>query len=261
MSFVNAGGHRLHYEWHGPGPGTAPALVFLHEGLGCVSMWRDFPARLAEATGCGAMVYSRWGYGRSDAIDQARPVSFMHDEAEGPLPELLNHFGIEDAILVGHSDGASISLIYTGRIGKYVRALILEAPHVYVEDFNIRSIEEIKTVYETTDLRDRLARHHGDNVDSAFRGWNDVWLDPEFRKWNIEDCLPGVRVPTLVIQGRDDQYGTADQVDAVCRQVAGPCETLLLAECGHSPHREQTEATFAAMKSFIDRVRAGDLAA
>ena len=258
MPFVEADGARLEYEWHGPPPDAAPTLVFLHEGLGCVTMWRDFPAALGAATGCGVLVYSRRGYGKSDPIDGKRPVRFMHDEAERSLPAVLAALDVRDAILVGHSDGASISLIYAGSNGAGVRGLILEAPHVFVEPICTESIREIKGVYETTDLREKLERHHGTNVDGAFYGWNDVWLDPEFASWNIEEYLPRIGKPTLVIQGADDEYGTVAQVDAIARQVAGPCEVAILPECGHSPHRDQPEATLAAMTTFIDQFMKAD---
>lgn len=253
--FLHAGGRRLEYVWHGPPPGEAPTLVFLHEGLGCVSLWRDFPARLAEATGCGALVYSRAGYGRSDPVPLPRPVRFMHDEGLRVLPEVLDAAGVRDAILVGHSDGASIALVHAGSgAADRVRALVLEAPHVFVEDVSVASIAAIGEAYRDTDLRARLARHHGGNVDCAFHGWNGVWLDPEFRAWNIEDCLPRVAVPVLVVQGEADEYGTVAQVEAIRRQAAGPVETVILPGVGHSPHRDAPDATLEAMARFVGRV-------
>ncbi len=255
--FLHAGGRRLEYAWHGPPPGEAPTLVFLHEGLGCVSLWRDFPARLAEATGCGALVYSRAGYGRSDPVPLPRPVRFMHDEGLRVLPEVLNAAGVRDAILVGHSDGASIALVHagSGAAGR-VRALVLEAPHVFVEDVSVASIAAVGEAYRDTDLRARLARHHGANVDCAFHGWNGVWLDPEFRAWNIEDCLPRVAVPVLVVQGEADEYGTVAQVEAIRRQAAGPVETVILPRVGHSPHRDAPDAILEAMARFVAGVLA-----
>ena len=253
--FLRADGRRLEYAWHGPPPEEAPTLVFLHEGLGCVSLWRDFPARLAEATGCGALVYSRAGYGRSDPVPLPRPVRFMHHEGLRVLPEVLEAAGVRDAVLVGHSDGASIALVHAGSgAAPRVRALVLEAPHVFVEELSVRSIAAIGEAYRTTDLRGKLARHHGENVDCAFLGWNGVWLDPEFRAWNIEEYLPGVRVPVLVVQGEDDEYGTLAQVEAVERQVSGPVETVLLPGCGHSPHRDRPERVLEEMARFVGRV-------
>jgi len=251
MPYLDADGARLEYEWHGPGPDRAPTLVFLHEGLGSMSMWRDFPERVGAATGCGVLVYSRRGYGRSDPVAGPRPVRFMHDEAERSLPTVLDALAIRDAILVGHSDGASIALIYAAGGDRRVRGLALEAPHVFVEDLTVSSIEKIKAVYRDTGLRERLARHHGDNVDGAFWGWNDIWLDPAFRDWNIEAVLPAIAIPVLALQGEDDEYGTVAQVTAIERQVAGPCEIVMLPDCGHSPHRDQPDAVLAAIGRFV----------
>jgi pimeloyl-ACP methyl ester carboxylesterase len=247
-----AGGHRLEYEWHGPAPEAAPTLVFLHEGLGCVALWRDFPARLAEATGLGALVYSRAGYGGSDPVPVPRPLRFMHDEALLVLPEALEAMRVRDAILVGHSDGGSIALIHAGGVpGPRVRALILEAPHVFVEDLSVRSIALAADSYRQGDLRARLERHHGANVDVAFWGWNRAWLDPGFRSWNIEEYLSGVHCPVLAIQGEDDEYGTLAQIGAIEAGCGGPVRRLVLPDCGHSPHRAQSDATLLAMADFV----------
>lgn len=243
---------QLEYTWHGPLPDQAPTLVFLHEGLGCVSMWRDFPAQVAEATGCGALVYSRAGYGDSDPISLPRPIHFMHDEALVTLPKVLAATGVREAILVGHSDGGSIALIYAGS-GKAetVLGLVLEAPHVFVEDISIESITKAAEMYESGELKRRLARHHGENVDCAFWGWNKVWLDPAFRLWNIEECLPKIRSPILVIQGEDDDYGTLKQVEAIRNGCRCPVQSLILPSCGHSPHRDQPKYTLEAITSFV----------
>ncbi len=251
MAFLEVAGRRFEIARVGPARQDRPTLLFLHEGLGCVSLWRDFPARLAEATGCPGLVVSRLGYGRSDPVPLPRPLTFMHEEARRDVPDILEAAGIEDAILVGHSDGASIALIYAGENGARLRGVIVEAPHVFVEDFGLRSIAAIREAYETTDLRERLRRHHGDNVDIAFRGWADVWLHPEFRKWNLEEFLPGISCPLLVVQGEDDEYGTLEQVRRVERGVSGPCRTVILPQCGHSPHRDQPERTIEAMAEFV----------
>jgi pimeloyl-ACP methyl ester carboxylesterase len=254
VPFVRAGGHRLEYEWIGAPAAVAPTLVFLHEGLGSVSAWRDFPASLADRTGCGALVYSRWGHGRSDPLQLPRPVDFMHDEGLGTLPDLLGAFGIDAPILVGHSGGGSIALIYVSANLGPVRALILEAPHVFVEDLSVASIAEIRTAFETTDLPAQLARHHGPNTEAVFRGWNDVWLSREFRSWDITDCLPRVTCPVLLIQGEDDEYGTLAQVETIAQHVRGRIETLILPACGHSPHRDRRDAVERAMATFIESV-------
>ena len=252
MPFLTAGGHRLEYK-RIDGARDRPTLILFHEGLGSIAMWRDFPAKLAQATGCPAIVYSRYGYGRSDALSSPRGVDYMHREALHTLAELRAELGLNDAILVGHSDGASIALIHAGSGRWPVRAIVLEAPHVFVEDVSITSIAAARTAYETTDLRQRLARYHAD-VDSAFRGWNDIWLHADFRAWNIEDVLPGVRRPVLAIQGADDEYGTLAQPDAIERGVAGAFERLVLPECKHSPHRDQEQTVLAAMARFIARL-------
>jgi len=244
-------GQRLEYRWIGPGPGAAPTILFLHEGLGCVRMWRDFPDRVASATGCGALVYSRLGYGASDPVPGPRPVRFMHDEALNVLPAIIEHFKLEEVILFGHSDGASIAIIYAGARLAPVRALILEAPHVFVEAICTGRIARIAEEYEMTRLRERLARHHGANTDSMFRTWTDVWLRPEFQRWNIEEYLPAIQSPVLVVQGEDDEYGTLAQVDAVLARVKGPAESRVLPRCGHSPHSDRPSDVLEAASRFI----------
>lgn len=255
---MEAGGRRLEYRWFGPGPGDAPTVVFLHEGLGSAGLWRTFPARLAEMTGCGAMAYSRAGYGGSDPVPLPRPIRFMHDEA-AVLGELLDALEIGEHVLFGHSDGASIALIHAGREPRPgLRGAVLEAPHVFAEEHGLASIARIREVYAETDLRARLARHHGANVDVAFRGWNDVWLDPGFRAWNLEEFLPAVRVPLLVVQGEDDEYGTWAQVEAIQRQSGGPVEVLPVPRCGHAPHAEHPDVVLAAAAEFVRRVLGRD---
>ena len=252
--FVSVAGTRLETRWIGPPPEDAPTLVFLHEGLGSVSMWRDFPDRLVERTGCGALIYSRAGYGKSDPAPLPKPVRFMHDEAE-ILPEILAQSKIRDFILVGHSDGASISLIYAGsQASAGLKGLILEAPHVYPELHGLASITKIGEDYRTSNLRDRLARHHGANVDIAFQGWHGAWLHPDFRAWNIEEYLAAIKVPILILQGEGDEYGTWKQVEAIERQAGGPVEAIGLADCEHSPHREQPEQALQAMAEFVRRL-------
>ena len=254
MKFIDVGGHRIEYvrllSAH-PRAG-APAIVFLHEGLGSLSMWRDFPQQVADVTGCAAIVYSRLGYGRSDPITGKRSVRYMHDEALLSLPALLDALDVEAPIVSGHSDGASIALIHAGGTRRDVTALVLMAPHVMVEDISVASIAQAKVAYETTQLREKLGKYHA-NVDSAFRGWNDIWLDPAFRAWNIEEYLPGIRCPILAIQGEDDEYGTMEQVERIaraCRDV----DLVKLADCRHSPHRDQPAAVLNAVGEFVQRV-------
>lgn len=227
--------------------GAEPALVFLHEGLGAVALWRDFPRRLAEATGRRALIYSRAGHGQSDLPEGDRTPRFMHEEALDVLPRVLADAGIERPVLVGHSDGGSIALIHASR--HPVAGLILLAPHVFVEDVTVASIEQARETYETTDLGERMARYHRD-PERTFRLWNDIWLAPEFRDWNIEDVLADVTAPALLIQGAHDQYGTLAQLDAIERGVRGPVRRVVL-DCRHAPHLEAPEETLAAAEAFL----------
>ena len=255
MPLIQVAGHRLEYEWIGSRASGEPTLVFLHEGLGSVGLWRDFPAALCRRTSCSGLVYSRWGHGASDPLDGPRAVRFMHEEALVVLPALLDAFGIRRPILVGHSDGGSIALIYEGsRIGRSA-GVILEAPHVFVEELTVKSIARIETLYEHGDLRSKLARYHGERVDPLFRAWTGVWLSREFRSWNIEEYLPGVLAPTLILQGLDDEYGTEKQVETIARILGERCESLMLPACGHTPHVDQRSAAEAAMAAFVARVR------
>jgi pimeloyl-ACP methyl ester carboxylesterase len=281
MPLVKIANRQLEYEWYGLSSAAAPTLVFLHEGLGCVAMWRDFPKRLAAQTGCGALVYSRAGYGKSDPIELPRPVSFMHEEALQTLPLVLDAFSIRETIVVGHSDGGSIAIVHAGGTrDSRVCGLILEAPHVFVEEVGLESIRAIAEVYREEaagrmpanrprdagapagapgagtplSLKQRLARYHGAQVDQTFWGWNDVWLNPDFRSWNIEVYLPEIRVPALLIQGADDQYGTREQIRKIEAGCRGPVRTVLLENCGHTPHLDQPERTIEAMKGFVKEV-------
>ena len=254
MPFVTIAGRRIEYERIGLASPPRATLVFLHEGLGSVAMWRDFPGRVAHATGCSALVYSRYGYGGSEALAAPRDVRYMHDEAQIALPELLERLAVDRPILVGHSDGGSIALIHAGSAARPPVGVVTLAAHVIVEDLSVASIAAAKTAYETTRLRAQLARYHKD-VDSAFRGWNRIWLAPEFRAWSIEEFLPRIACPVLAIQGTDDEYGTMEQM----RRIAAGCrdaELLELEDCRHSPHRDQPEAVIAAITRFVDRITA-----
>jgi pimeloyl-ACP methyl ester carboxylesterase len=212
-------------------------------------MWRDFPAQVAGATGAETIVYSRRGYGRSDRLAGPRTVDYMHIEAREVLPELLRTLGVARPLLVGHSDGGSIALIYAGS-GHATAGLVLMAPHVFVEDVTVSSIAAAKDIYRTTDLARRLGRYH-DDPDHTFWGWNDIWLLPTFRAWNIEAVVPAIAAPMLVIQGADDEYGTPAQVQAIARLASAPCQTVLLPDCRHSPHRDQPERTLDLVADFV----------
>jgi pimeloyl-ACP methyl ester carboxylesterase len=242
-------GHALEVHRIAASKSHAPELVFLHEGLGSISLWKDFPARVAAATGCAVTVYSRYGNGHSDPLTEPRLVRYMHDEALRSLPDLLAQLKIENPILIGHSDGGSIALIYAGA-HDHVRGLVLLAPHVFVEDLSVASIAEAKVKFETTNMPEKLGRHHRDPA-GTFWGWNNVWLHPDFRAWNIEEYLPRITCPILAIQGVDDQYGTMAQVQAIARQSGGPVEILALAECRHSAYRDQAEAVLEAIAQFV----------
>jgi pimeloyl-ACP methyl ester carboxylesterase len=267
-SFVSVAGKRLEVLRHGESSADAPTLVFLHEGLGSASLWREFPVRVGDASGLAVVAYSRAGYGRSETIALPRPLSYMHEEGERVLPELLDALGIARAILIGHSDGASIALIHAGRVDAgraagrrgRIEGLVLEAPHVFCEDLSVASIAKAKEAYERGDLRARLAKHH-DDVDAAFFGWNRAWLDPQFRAWNLEAYLPRIQAPVLVVQGEQDPYGTLAQVEAIERGVpraagagdSAKVERVILAACGHAPHREQPAKTLASIVDWLAR--------
>ncbi len=242
-------GVELEDRWVGPPCDGGPTLVFLHEGLGSITQWRDTPEAIAIATGRPAMVYARQGYGRSTPSPVPRPLTYMHDEA-ARLPAVLAAANIGDSILIGHSDGASISIIATGEGRVAPRGLVLIAPHVFVEDVSVGSIARAADAYRCGELRERLARHHAD-VDGAFWGWNRAWLDPEFRRWNLECFLPKIEVPTLVIQGDGDEYGTRCQVEAIVRGIGGPIEVAWIAGAGHAPFRDAPAAVHALIAAFV----------
>ena len=254
MPSVRAAGRSLAYEWVGREANSKPALVLLHEGLGSIRQWRDFPEKLSSATGCRALVYDRYGYGQSDVLaEPRRTVRFMHDEALMALPQLLKELRVENPILIGHSDGASIALIHAGA-GHAARGVVAMAPHVFIEPLCLSSIEKAAEAFENTDLSEKLGRYHRD-ARKTFYGWADVWLDPEFKGWDIRaDYLPGVRCPVLAIQGHDDEYGTMAQLDEIGRRVSGPCELLKLESCGHAPFRDQSDLVVSKASSFIEKL-------
>ncbi|MCA7117984.1 MAG: alpha/beta hydrolase [Acidibrevibacterium sp.] len=231
----------------------APEIVLLHEGLGSVGLWRDFPARLAAATGRGVFAYSRAGYGHSASIPLPRPLSYMHDEARETLPRILAQEAARRVILLGHSDGASIAAIHAGAAAggtTAIAGLVLIAPHFFVEDISLASIAAAREAYRAGDLRRRLARHHRD-VDAAFRGWNDAWLDPGFRDWRIDDVLPAIAAPVLLIQGEADEYGTMAQIRLAEAKLPRPPRVVIVPAAGHSPHLSHPERVIAAIGAFV----------
>ncbi|MDO9413457.1 MAG: alpha/beta hydrolase [Pseudolabrys sp.] len=251
--FLQFGAQSLEYRFIGAKPGEAPTLVLVHEGLGCVGLWGDFPEKLQQATGCGVFAWSRAGYGQSSPVTLPRPLTYMHEEARDVLPVLLDAIGFQRGLLIGHSDGASIAALYAGTHQDHrVGGLVLMAPHFFTEDMGIAAIVEAKQAYETADLRTKLARWHKD-PDNAFIGWNGAWLDPGFRQWDITEQLAYIRVPILIVQGEDDQYGTVAQIEATERECYCPVEVALLPGVKHSPQRDAPEATLKAITEFTAR--------
>ena len=249
---------RIEHQWLGEGDG--PLIVFLHEGLGSLAMWRDFPQQLCAAVGARGLVYSRPGYGRSTprAPEEAWGLDFMHRQAHEVLPALLDVLGLQDERpwLFGHSDGGSIALLYAAKYSDRLSGAIVLAPHIVVEDLSVDSIAKAKAAYETTDLRQRLARYH-DDPDSAFWGWNRIWLHPPFKQWSIEDEIASIACPLLAVQGVDDEYGTLEQIRGIARRVPST-ELLELPDCGHSPHKDQPSRLIEATAAFIQRHTPGD---
>jgi len=249
---------RIEHAWIARERAGRPLLVFLHEGLGSVSMWRDFPQRLCDAVNARGLVYSRPGYGRSTprAAEEAWDLDFMHRQAHEVLPALFEALDLdvsrEKPWLFGHSDGGSIALLYAARWPQQLGGAIVMAPHILVEDLSISSIAKAREAYESTDLKSKLARHH-DDPDSAFRGWNDIWLHPPFRQWSIEAEIGAIACPLLAIQGVDDEYGTLEQIRGIARRV--PQTRLVeIPRCGHSPHRDQPEAVIRAVREQLETV-------
>ena len=232
-------------------PAAATTLVFLHEGLGAVTMWRDFPDALCAATGLDGLVYDRWGYGLSDPFDRPRTVRYLHDEAFEALPDVLDAAGIADPLPVGHSDGGSIALLYAARYAGRCRAVIAEAPHVFVEEVTLAGIRDAVVAWEKGELRAGLTRHHREKTERVFHAWADNWLSPGFRAWDITAELAELRCPVLLVQGEDDAYGTEAQLTAIAQAVRGPVETAMLPDCGHVPHQQARDATLARMTRFI----------
>lgn len=252
--YISVGGKSLEYGCLGALPTDAPTLVLLHEGLGCLALWRDFPERLASATGCGVLVYSRAGYGQSDPADLPRPLDYMTREAQDNLPQVLDQLGILNAVLIGHSDGASIAAVYAGTMNdERIKGAVLMAPHFFTEPMGLKEIALAKTVFDTQDLSVKMAKYHRDPT-NCFRGWNDSWLHPDFEQWNITDVLDDMPVPILAIQGKDDQYGTAAQIDVIVNRSPSPVQTLMLPSCRHAPFLDQPEPVVSAIARFCDEL-------
>lgn len=251
---LTVAGKALEYACYGPSSNEDPTLVMLHEGLGCVELWRDFPEKLSEATGFGVFAYSRVGYGNSDLADLPRPLDYMTREAVDVLPEVLNAIGFKRGVLLGHSDGATIAAIYAGSIIDHrVRGLVLMAPHFFTEDMGLAEIAKAKEAFDQGSLSDRLAKYHRD-PENTFRGWNDNWLHEDFKSWNVSEVIDYLRIPVLAIQGEDDQYGTLGQIEELQSRCYSPVDTLILEECRHSPHLDQCGKVLAAVEDFCVRL-------
>ena len=252
--FLKIGSKQIEVQWHREGKKRMPTLVFLHEGLGCTEMWRDFPYLLSERTGCPALVFSRLGYGASDPYPTPWKLNFMHKEGLEKLPAVIKAAEILDHILIGHSDGGSIGIIYAGSPhAKGLKGLITEAAHVFCENITKESIYQAKLNYEHHDLRQRLEKYHGRNTENAFRGWNDVWLHPGFIHWNIEKYLPKIKVPMFALQGNQDQYGSLKQMESI-KNRASHIQTHIIEDCRHSPHADQPEKVLDIMAGFINEI-------
>jgi pimeloyl-ACP methyl ester carboxylesterase len=253
---LQAAGHRLRARrFLPPGPGREdlPTLVFLHEGLGSIAQWRAFPAALAEAVGLPALLYDRYGYGASQARTGPQDPDYLELEAQERLPAVLAACGITKPFLVGHSDGATIALLYAARFPSHPLGVIAEAAHVFVEEAALEGIRAALDAYGTTSLRDQLRRHHGEKVDAVFHGWSGVWLSPEFRPWSMVDQLGAITAPLLAIQGEEDEYATPAQLEVLVRGVAGPARGLAI-PCGHAPHLQARDAVLGAMARFVAEV-------
>jgi pimeloyl-ACP methyl ester carboxylesterase len=247
---VQIGSRYLETAWWGPPPTEAATLVLLHEGLGCVALWRDVPERLAEATGCGVFAYSRFGYGQSDPQPLPWKLTYMQDEARDIVPRVLDEARIRDAMLVGHSDGGSIAAVYAGATrDQRLRGVVLMAAHFFVEDSNVATIAKIRADYRQGPLRERLARYHRD-PDMAFHGWCDSWLDPGFRRFDITGCIPQIDVPILGLQGAQDPYGSNEQLLTLQRLARSACEIAFIKGARHSPHLEAKDDTIGRIAQF-----------
>lgn len=256
MKHIEIDGGRIEYRDLPAAPASAtgrPPLLLLHEGLGCVAMWRDFPERLAARTGCRVIVWSRAGYGGSTPRPEARGIDYMHREAHFALPALIAALGLVSPVLIGHSDGGSIALLFAAAFPQALRGLAVLAPHEFVEEKTRAGIRAARAAWSATDLPERLGRYHADPA-RVFFDWNDTWLSPAFRNWNIEDCLPNIRCPLLAIQGEDDEYATMRQIDVIGERVPG-ARLLKLADCGHSPQRDQEAVVLTALADFVAALR------
>jgi pimeloyl-ACP methyl ester carboxylesterase len=254
LEYLDVEGQRIECQWFNSDVIEGPTLVFLHHGLGCVTTWRDFPEKICKSAGLRGFVYSRTGYGGSVGVELPRPVNYLNDEAENVLPKVLAAAGITDYVLLGHSDGGSMAMIHAGTpgamTGPRARAIIVIAGHLFVEQSNLDAIAAMKPVYENTDLRQKLQKHHGDNVDTAFYGWSGNWLHADFPAWQIFDLVPGISCPILAIRGKRDEYGSPAQIEKL-RQLATADLQVLEPDCGHFPHQEAFQDVHDDILAFL----------
>ncbi|MFK5977419.1 MAG: alpha/beta hydrolase [Rhizobiaceae bacterium] len=251
---IRTGDKNLEYACHGPAPDAARTIVVLHEGLGCTDLWRTFPEKLSKATGYGVFVYSRVGYGRSDPANLPRPLDYMTREAVEVLPKILDQIGFQNGVLMGHSDGATIAAICAGSIEDHrIRALILMAPHFFTEPDGLAEIAKAKAAYDEGELKQRMAKYHND-PDNTFRGWNDAWLHPDFKNWNVAEVIDYLRIPVLAIQGKEDQYGSYAQIKEIDDRIYSPIDIVMLDDCRHSPQNDQPENTLNAIADFVSKL-------
>jgi pimeloyl-ACP methyl ester carboxylesterase len=251
-NLVTIANGKIEYVFHKVERPGASVIVMLHEGLGALSLWRNFPKKLSDILNCSVFVYSRHGYGYSDFIDEEFDTQYMHREAISILPQLLSHFEINNPILYGHSDGASIALIHASLADTRVKGLILEAPHVFVENISLDGLKAARDAFEKGGLKESLAKHHCE-PERIFRYWSNIWLSSNFLSWNIVSCVSDIRCPTLLIQGEQDAYGTLSQIDTIMKNIPSNCEKKILPAIGHSPHRETSELVLQSVQSFINR--------
>lgn len=257
LEFLTLGNKKIETCWHNTGQKGLPTLIFLHEGLGCVKMWKNFPLAVSRATRCPALVFSRYGYGSSDPDPLPWKINFMHHQALKILPDIIQAAQIRDYILIGHSDGGSIGIVFAGSpLARGLKGLVTEAAHVFCEPVTVACIRQAKIQYDRHHLKQGLEKYHGKNTENAFRGWNDVWLNPNFIHWNIEKYLGRIKVPLLAIQGKDDQYGTIKQIESI-RHHAPHAQTCLMDDCRHAPHNEQPEKTLDLIARFVHRTIEG----
>jgi pimeloyl-ACP methyl ester carboxylesterase len=251
---IKIAGARLEYQLLQPEGSTGPTLVLLHEGLGSLELWKDFPTQLAEYCGSPVLIYSRQGYGRSSPARLPRALDYLSVAGPDELGRVLDSLVLDQVVLLGHSDGASIALAYAARRDPRVSGVVVLAPHVDVEQASVEGVRRTVDAYARGDLRERLRAYHGENLDSAFRGWSETWLNPAFAKWNLHQALPRIQVPLLAIQGRDDEFATPAQLQTIACEIGGDCQTVLLDDCRHFPQNQARDRVLTLVAGFMAKL-------